>query len=221
MLTVDANSSIKIGEALIERKGNKLALKDAYTQREFTVFEDAVIEVMPSPPLYVPKKITNCLYLQLNIPIVVRSPVTLRVTAPFELIVLVDKEPLLPLSPFRVKHTVVGSPAEGLLCRWFPSELITEPEVETVAAALELKVNGKGVHVIEGILVENVGTIKMHSEATQWVLRVYYGPLVGKLDGAIVKTSGSGKPLGELSTVLRVLDVWSTEKNTIFIGEGP
>ncbi len=221
MLTVEDNSSIRIGEALIERKKNKLALRDPYIQKEFTVFEDAVIELVSSPPLYVPKKITNCLFLQLKEPIVIRMPTTLRVAAPFELIVLIVRKPLLPLSPFRVKHTVVGSPADGLLCRWFPSELITEPEIETIAAALELKVNGKGVHVIEGILIENVGSIKMQSEATQWVLRVYYGPLQGKLDGAIIKTSGSGKPLGELDAILKTLDVLSTEKNTIFIGEGP
>ncbi|MCD6323815.1 MAG: DUF432 domain-containing protein [Desulfurococcales archaeon] len=182
-LTVSDGEELRIGEASVKVEGRLLMLRDLYTKKEFRLQGNVEVRVEPNVPVHVPKQLTSCVLLKLNPPSLLQGVKELRLTAPYELRVVAGSEVVGYLSPFAVKYTVIGTPSEGVICRFHPSEVIDGLPLG-VEAFIDLGVSEEGPSLIEGVVLEDVVTVPMKYEVGEGRFFVAYGP---------VKTTRTGK----------------------------
>jgi len=174
-LKVTDGKSLRIGEAFVSFKDGILKVKDPYVSEEFKIFKkDAEIRVRPVPPFRSLKSLTRCLALYLNPKLFIDKSVNvLRLIAPYDLAILVNNKVISNISPFRIKYTVLGTPAEGIICRWFPSEIYKESS-QGSEALMTLELGQKFEGIVSGVIIEDVSTIGMKSKALEENLKVSY-----------------------------------------------
>jgi len=176
LVVIREGGSLTLGHVRIELRGGVLTLKDPYKVEEYRVVSSVKVSVRPEAPYRSPSSLTSCMSLSFETPIVVSARTSIRVSMPYELEVLVNGKPISVLTPFKVKYTVVGSPAEGVLCRWYPSKLIAKNEVSG-EGVLEVNVESLGTELIRGILIEDVSGLPMRPTEFDRGIQVIYGPV--------------------------------------------
>ena len=177
LITLNQGVEFVLESAQLSFKDGVLVLKDLYKFEEYRVVNKAQVTIKPTPPYRSPTSLTKCLALSLKSPIIVPSSSRLEVIAPFELEVLVNDKPISVLTPFKVKFTVIGTPSEGVLCRWFPSELVSEGNLKK--AKLEVNAEVVGTALIKDIVIEDVNNLPMKSKKLKEGIQVLYGPVKG------------------------------------------
>ena len=74
---------------------------------------------------------------------------------------------------------VLGTPAEGMLCRWFPSELVDKNF--TNSATLEIRVETKDTVLVKDVLIEDVTGLPIKVENAKKSFHITYGPIQGSI----------------------------------------
>lgn len=150
--------STKIGKAEVIKKGDELKLRDSYTEDTYIVEKDSTIELVPVPPLHVPTKITKYLYLKLRKPLVISKEREFWIKVPYELAVLVNSTLIKILSPFIVKHILHGDIVDGIICRYYETEVLEnmlDNGIEALTKITFSKVASAGIYDYIIIPVEN------------------------------------------------------------------
>ncbi len=214
------DKELRLGFASIVRDGDRVRIEDPYSSEEFMLAGPAAIEAVPTHPLNVPKSVATCLYLDFGSPLVVAGNVMLWITMPYEVAVTANGGVLKVVSPFKVKYTVVGTPYEGEVCRWFRTSLVKDPRVwKGVEALGRVKVVFPGtVEPIRGLYVK-VGTLKLFTDGDG---RVYYESMVGAVKDGVIYASGTSEPpLNGLTPVREVLPTRTAYRQFLEFMEGP
>jgi len=168
-----------LGYAEVSLKGNKLTLKDPYRFEEYTLLNEVKVEIKPVLLNKSPSDLTQCLAISFKTPLIISTSSVLHIRAPYELEVLINNKPVSVLTPFKVKYMVLGTPAEGMLCRWFPSELIDKNS--TTGATLEIKVETKDTVLIKDVLIEDVTGLPIKVGNAEKGFHITYGPIQGSI----------------------------------------
>jgi hypothetical protein len=201
-LAISEGQELRVGDAIISFSDGELIMKDKYHEERLKVRGHPNIVVEPIPPLYIPKRLTDCLVLALRDPILMKGEDVLRLTAPYELRVIADNTLITRLSPFKVKYTVIGHPAEGEVCRWYPTELV-EGENEA-NSYIEVSPSFNESAKISGLIVEDVNVLPMRSEVKEGRFSVVYGPVPASLTNDYLIVEGRGA-LSRLRILLKVM----------------
>ncbi len=186
------NDEFRVGLASVLRVGKTLELRDPYTSSRYVLLDSVKAAVEPTHPLYVPRRVASCLYLEFDPPLLIPGSIVLWVTMPYEVIVKAGRNVLATLTPFRVKYTVIGTPYEGEVCRWFRSEVVADPNTWSGVEALG-KVSVSGVdapETVKGVYVR-VSSLKLYI-GRGW--RIFYEEMVGGPKNGVVYAVGLGKP---------------------------
>ncbi len=199
------NDELRVGLARIVRRADRVMVEDPYVKEEFILVTDAPLNVEPVLPAHVPVRLAECVYLDLGAPIVVSGTASIWVTIPYELRVAVGEKVLRVLSPFKVKHTVVGTPYEGVICRWFKSTVVSNPDAWDRAEGLvKVVVESPTPEVVKGIYAR-LSVLKLYVREGQR-LSVFYGTLRGSVrDNVMYVSSVEGQPPVEGSREVRGL----------------
>ncbi len=183
------NNELRVGLARVMRRVGRVLVEDPYVKEEFVLVDDIPIGVEPTLPAHVPVRLAECVYLDLGTPVVVSGTTSMWVTIPYELRVAAGERVLKVLSPFRVKHTVVGTPYEGIICRWFKSAVISNPSSWDRAEGLgKILVESPTPEVVKGIYVR-LNMLKLYVRESPR-LQVFYGTMKGHVRDNIVYVSG-------------------------------
>ena len=177
--TLTREEEFVLGYAEVSLRGNKLTLRDPYRFEEYTLLDEAEVKIKPVLLNKSPSDLTRCLALSFKMPLIISTNSVIHIEAPYELEVLINNRPISVLTPFKVKYTVLGTPAEGILCRWFPSELVNKSS--TTNATLEIKVETKNTILIKDVLVEDVTSLPIKVGKAKKSFHVTYGPIQGSL----------------------------------------
>ena len=179
MITLTHDEEFVLGYAEVSLRGNKLTLKDPYRFEEYTLLNEAKVEIKPVLLNKSPADLTQCLAISFKTPLIISTSSVLRIKAPYELEVLINNKPVSVLTPFKVKYMVLGTPAEGMLCRWFPSELVDKNP--TNSATLEIKVETKDTVLIKDVLIEDVTSLPIEVGNAEKGFHITYGPIQGSI----------------------------------------
>jgi len=166
---------VKVGNAEVIRRGKELLVKDLYTDRKFKIDREASIELVPVPPVNTPSKLTNVLYLRFKSPIVSTGGCEYWVRVPYELVVMVDESPIVVINPFKTKFTLHGSIIDGLICRYYESEVydnLSEAEEGTFEGLIKVVVPGSEVAITYEYTIIDIESLDVFRELRK--LRVYY-----------------------------------------------
>jgi hypothetical protein len=116
---------------------------DPYGCITFRVHDGSSITLNPVPPLYRPRVLASCLYLDLPEPIIVKDRLEVKLVAPFELEVRVGGIVVGYISPKRMKYILVGDVLDGIVCKYYASRLISSiDEVKEGEAIVRVKFKG-------------------------------------------------------------------------------
>ncbi len=200
-LRVSEGEEVRIGEALVRVNEGALTVRDPYVRKEFLLRGSVEVRVEPSVPVHVPKSLTGCILLKLNPPLILEGVEELRLTAPYELRVLAGSEVVAHLSPFRVKYTVLGTPSEGVICRFYPSEVLDGLPL-TVEAYLTAEIGGEGHALVDGLVLEDITVVPMKYEVGEGRFFIAYGPVKAYKVGNYFFTPAR-TALGRLTAILR------------------
>jgi len=129
---------IRVGAAEIIKRGTELRIRDPYKDVVYRVEEDSSIDLVPVSPLHVPTKITNCLYLKLIRPLVISRGGEFWVKAPYELAVTVDGTAVDVVTPFKVKYALHGDVVDGVICRYFETDVFDKMPDEGPEALMKV-----------------------------------------------------------------------------------
>ena len=179
VITLTHEEEFVLGYAKVSLRGNKLTLKDPYRFEEYTLLDEAQVKIKPVLLNKSPSDLTQCLAMSFKTPLIVSTSSTIRIEAPYELEVLINNRPVSVLTPFKVKYTVLGTPAEGILCRWFPSELVDKNS--TTNATLEIRVETKETVLIKDVLIEDVTDLPIKVGNAEKGFHITYGPIQGSI----------------------------------------
>ncbi len=194
MIPVKVGSEVRLNEFVAERSGNALRLRDPYSSQSFEVPEDVGVLIVPVLPMNVPKRVATHLYLSFESPIVFEEPTEIWAAMPYEVAVLAGDKVLKVMSPFKVKHTVFGTPADGLICRWYKTRLIDDPEGYAGVEALgKVTVKVEKPDVVSGLIFDMRDVNLYIAEAGEG-LRVYYDLLSGKVKEGVLRADNTARP---------------------------
>jgi len=129
---------VRVGAAEIIKQGSELRVRDPYKDVVYRVEKNSTVDLIPVPPLHVPAKITNCLYLKLVRPLVISKGGEFWVKAPYELAVTVDGTVVDVVTPFRVKYALHGDVIDGVICRYFETDVFDEIPSEGFEALMKV-----------------------------------------------------------------------------------
>ncbi|GEM_PF-3265852 len=217
------NNELKVGYARVQKKARKVIVEDPYTREEFVLVSDIPIKVEPTLPVHVPVRLAECIYLELQSPIIVSSTTSFWITLPYELRVVAGERTLRVLSPFKVKHTTVGTPYEGTICRWFSSTVVPKPNVWAEAEALgKVIVETTSTEVVKGVYAR-LNTLKLYVKREEEKMLVYYGTMRGSIRDNVVYISSveEESPISGLKEVHELIERNSTRYFRMEFMEGP
>lgn len=188
------SDELRVGLARVAKHAGRVVVEDPYVKEEFTLVTDVPINVEPVLPAHVPVRLAECIYLDLGTPIVVSGTASIWVTIPYELRVAAGEKVLKVLSPFKVKHTVVGTPYEGVVCRWFKSTVISNPNAwEGAEGLVKIVVESPTPEVVKGIYAR-LSILKLYVREGQR-LSVFYGTMKGSVrDNVMYVSNVEGQP---------------------------
>ncbi len=201
-LVISEGQELRVGDAFISFSNGELLMRDRYHEERLKVRGHPRIVAEPIPPLYIPKRLTDCLVLALKDPLLMKGEDVIRLAAPYELRVVADNVLITRLSPFKVKYTVIGHPAEGEVCRWYPTELV-ESGGEAYSY-VEVVSSFKESTRISGLIVEDANMLPMRSEVKGGLFSVVYGPASASLMNDYLIVEGKGA-LSRLRILLKVV----------------
>lgn len=216
------NNELKVGYARVRKEAGKVVVEDPYTREEFILVSDIPIKAEPALPVHVPVRLAECIYLELRSPIIVSRTTDFWITLPYELRVIAGERTLKVLSPFKVKYTVVGTPYEGTICRWFSSTAVTDPSVWTDAEALgRVIVETTSTEVVKGVYAR-LNTLKLYVKEEE-KMSVFYGTMRGSVrDNVVYINSVEEKPsIGGLREVHGLIEQNTTRYFHMEFMEGP
>jgi len=216
------SNELKVGYARVRKDAKKVTVKDLYISEEFALVSDIPIKAEPALPVHVPVRLAECIYLELRSPIIVSKTTSFWITFPYELRVVAGERTLKVLSPFKVKHTVVGTPYEGTICRWFSSTVITDPNTWIGAEALgKIVVETASTEVVKSVYAR-LSTLKLYVKE-EGKMSVFYGTMRGSVRDNTVYISGvEGKPpISGLREVHGLIEQGTTRYFHMEFREGP
>jgi len=152
---VKPGSKLRVGVVEVVRDKGLLTIKDPYSRLEYLVSDDLEVSLLPVPPIHVPLKLSKYLYIKIRNPVIVGKDLDLWVKVPYELAVVVNKELVGVVTPFKVKHILHGNVVDGLVCRYYESKAYSgEPGDVGIEALAKVRVvtNGKPV-VLKYVIV--------------------------------------------------------------------
>ena len=216
------SDELRVGLARVAKHADRVVVEDPYIKEEFILATDAPINVEPVLPAHVPVRLAECIYLDLGTPIVVSGTTSIWVTIPYELRVDVGEKVLKVLSPFKVKHTVVGTPYEGVICRWFKSTVVSNPDAWDGAEGLvKVVVRSPTPEVVKGIYAR-LSILKLYVREGRR-LSVFYSTMKGPVRDNVMYVSNVEEqpPLEGLKEVRGLVDYDVTKYFHMEFMEGP
>jgi len=221
-LRLKVGETLSIGGAEVRRSEETIEYKDYYTAGTLIIPRNAKVDVIATPPLNVPKPKTKCLFLSLKTPAIISEGAVLKFYMPYELMVVINKKPVLALSPFKVKFILLGNPIEGQICRNYLSEIVGEPAREgRIDAVIEIDVVVGDTGLVEGVLIEDVGDVGITYEEVKGKLLVTYESIKGKLEEKVIKAKGPGFNIGGINHLFTPLKATNPSKSEISWVRGP
>ncbi len=165
----------KVGYAEIMRSGKELIVSDLYSNKRFKIDREASVELIPTSPVNTPSKLTNVLYLKFKSPIVSTGGYEYWVHVPYDLVVLVDETPIAVVSPFKVKFTLHGSIIDGLICRYYESDVydsLKEAQLSTFEGLMKVVIPGSEATIMYEYTIIDIESLDIYRESRE--LKVYY-----------------------------------------------
>jgi len=216
------NGELRVGLARIVKDTGKVLVEDPYVRDEFILVDNVPLSVEPVLPAHVPVRLAECVYLDIGEPIIVSGTASIWVTIPYELRVSVGEKTLRVLSPFRVKHTVVGTPYEGMICRWFESTVVPNPNAwDGIEGLVRVVVESTTSEVIKGIYAR-LGMLKLYVREGR-VPSVFYGTMRGSVRDNVMYVSNveNQPPVNDLKEVRGLVDYNTPRYFYMEFMEGP
>jgi len=197
-INVDVGSKITVGLATIARDKNFLIISDKYHEERFVVDPNSKVNLKPTVPLNVPSRITGYLMVEFKNPLVVSGEKSYWVNVPYELKVIVNGNTVGYVTPVNVKYILYGDIVDGIICRYFKSEVYSEAKGDSTVARAMLKFKIKGSKVIRRIVLpaENV---KFYVKDDIY----YYEVLEVTSEGKIITVTLTGNPPIKKATMVR------------------
>ncbi|ADC66253.1 Protein of unknown function DUF432 [Ferroglobus placidus DSM 10642] len=168
------NFHVKIKDlelGIFEENGIKIYRRDDL--KKVIVADSGRVVVNPVEPVNLPKNITRYLMVELDEPIVMEPKNSEKVTLTFPIevaVILAGKKSLEVLDVFsfvKPKYALYGDPRNGVICRYWKSEVSGEEE-DFVKGKLEVEINNSSGEWVEiGKLVFDV-----------YGMKIYYGESV-------------------------------------------
>ena len=216
------SSELRVGHAIIRRQAEKVTVSDPYTKEEFILVSEIPIKAEPALPIHVPVRLAECIYLELKDPLIVSKKTGIWVTLPYELRVAAGERTLKVLSPFKVKHTVVGTPYEGTICRWFSSTVISDPNAWSGVEALgKIVVEVTTTEVVKGIYAR-LNMLRLYAKEGEQ-LPVFYGTMRGSIRDNVIYVNNvdNEPPINGLKEVQGLIEQNTTRYFHMEFREGP
>ncbi len=105
--------------------------------------ENGSVVLNPVAPVYRPRQISGCLYLEFPAMLAVNPPMEVLAVSPFEFEVVVGGSVVGYLSPRRAKYTLIGDVVDGIVCRYYRSRVIGgESELIDGEAVVRIRFRG-------------------------------------------------------------------------------
>ena len=160
--------------------GRVLEVSDPYGSQRIVVAEPAAPVVVPTHPVYRPRRISDCLVVELSEPVVVRRG-ELWVRAPYELEVRVGDSVVSRLTPVKAKYILHGELIGGRICRYYRSGVSAHEPGEA----------GDGEGLVKVRFKLSSETKVTHVVVAAEALDVYVHPGTGRVYYSVVEVQGN------------------------------